>query len=138
MSSILDNFIFAPFGGKKTGSALRGTWTLTLKLATDFKSVVSTYSTIKANRKGDPIKKYGVYISFDSKTIVYSWFATSKRFQSSIIFYFILDTTYVYLTIYQSIIKRVHPIGFEPMTNRLEGDCSIQLSYGCLFLIHII
>jgi hypothetical protein len=24
-----------------------------------------------------------------------------------------------------------HPIGFEPMAYRLEGGCSIQLSYGC-------
>jgi hypothetical protein len=23
------------------------------------------------------------------------------------------------------------PVGFEPTANRLEGDCSIPLSYGC-------
>ena len=26
----------------------------------------------------------------------------------------------------------VHPPGFEPGTARLEGECSIQLSYECL------
>ena len=26
----------------------------------------------------------------------------------------------------------VHPVGFEPTTNPLEGDYSIQLNYGCL------
>lgn len=26
--------------------------------------------------------------------------------------------------------KMVHPAGFEPATIRLEGGCSIQLSYG--------
>ena len=25
-----------------------------------------------------------------------------------------------------------HPAGFEPATIRLEGECSIQLSYGCV------
>ena len=25
----------------------------------------------------------------------------------------------------------MHPIGFEPMTDSLEGYCSIQLSYKC-------
>ncbi len=28
----------------------------------------------------------------------------------------------------------VQPAGFEPATNRLEGDCSIPLSYGCKVL----
>ena len=27
--------------------------------------------------------------------------------------------------------KVVHPSGFEPETARLEGECSIQLSYEC-------
>jgi hypothetical protein len=34
---------------------------------------------------------------------------------------------------YDFVIKKIHPTGFEPVTNRLEGDCSIQLSYGCVF-----
>ncbi len=28
--------------------------------------------------------------------------------------------------------KMAHPAGFEPATYRLEGECSIQLSYGCM------
>ena len=28
-------------------------------------------------------------------------------------------------------LKAVHPVGVEPTTIRLEGGCSIQLSYGC-------
>ena len=28
-------------------------------------------------------------------------------------------------------LKTVHPVGVEPTTIRLEGGCSIQLSYGC-------
>ena len=31
--------------------------------------------------------------------------------------------------------KKVHPSGFEPETLGLEGRCSIQLSYGRLFLV---
>ena len=27
-------------------------------------------------------------------------------------------------------LKMAHPVGFEPTTDRLEGGCSIQLSYG--------
>jgi hypothetical protein len=27
-----------------------------------------------------------------------------------------------------------HPRGFEPLTDRLESGCSIQLSYGCIAL----
>ena len=30
-----------------------------------------------------------------------------------------------------TIVKVVHPSGFEPETARLEGGCSIQLSYEC-------
>ena len=137
MSSILDNFVFAPEGGKKISSALRETWTLTLKLATDFKSVVSTYSTIKANRKRRPHKKiWGLYIIWFEN---HSLFMVRYWQKISIIDHFLFYPRHdLCLSHYLSIIKRVHPIGFEPMTNRLEGDCSIQLSYGCLFLIHII
>ncbi len=32
-----------------------------------------------------------------------------------------------------TIVKVVHPSGFEPETARLEGGCSIQLSYECIY-----
>jgi len=32
-------------------------------------------------------------------------------------------------------IRKVHSAGFEPATNRLEGGCSIQLSYECIYYV---
>ncbi len=31
-------------------------------------------------------------------------------------------------------LKELRPSGFEPLTYRLEGGCSIQLSYGRFFI----
>ena len=31
---------------------------------------------------------------------------------------------------YDGFLEVVRPAGFEPATTRLEGECSIQLSYG--------